>query len=405
MLLNALSEKAFVGSGGNLKKVSEFFDPTESFVSCFLSANYRPPAPWSKPDHLPLLRQLGLKSLPGNELWLKCAKKFCQSPDHYPANAAEVLLDSFMLKVMHFRSGFPVGGQLDKEMKLFLGEASKLPFVPAEMPRQLYQVLKQLSAVGTRVREFPSRVTFQGSVLCTNGEQCETSMVVGFQATVITRRFHAKAFANPKYVTSSLGIQDITVALVCDNLLQLCDYVATSVAKPSTSGNLCQLLRDIFFEHYKYLCATLSQNEELVKRKLLTAKCVFLDSPESKNFWLVKGSQLVEYLPSQQRCLSPYLQLLPVSLQQFRPLLKVLGLKRDPDVTHYIHLLQALQEVQTRTPNSSFELLRQKSLVAYEALVALVREDEEAAQRIIRLPIPLPAQGSGIVLIRSTSVQ
>ena len=392
MLMSTLSKKAFIGSGGNIKKVSDFFDPTESFVSCFLTASYQPPAPWNKPDQLPLLRQLGLKTVPDNELWLKCASEFCQSPDRYPANAAEVLLDSFVSKVSRFPCGLPVGGQQDKEMKLFLSEVSKLGFVPAEMPRQLSQVVKELSAVGARVRDFPRRITFEGSVLCTNDVQCETSVVVGFQARVITRRFHTKAFANPEYITSSLGIQDVTVALVCDNLLQLCDYVAKSAAVT----RLYQLLRDIFFAHYKYLCARLSQHEELVKRKLFTAKCVFLENQDSKTYWLVKGSEVVEHLPSQQRCLSPYLQILPASLQQFSSLLKVLGLKQDPNVTHYIHVLQALHETQTRIPNSHFDLLRQKSIIAYESLVSLVREDEETAKRNIHLPIPLPALGGGI---------
>ena len=399
-LMNALSEKAFIQSGGNLQKVSTFLDPTELFVKCFLPANCQLPAPWNKHEHLLLLRQLGLKVIPDNVLWLKCAREFCHSPDRYSPDAAEVLLDSFMSKVVSLQSGLPIGGQLDKEKKQFLSEASKLPFVPAEVSSQLSQVMKLLSAVGVKVKEIPRRVTFQGSVLCANDVQCETSLVAGFQAHVITRRFNAKMFHSQQFTNSivlSLGIQPVTVALVCDNLLQLCDHAASAAAKTSTSSavDLSRVSRNIFFEHYRYLCARLSQNEELVKRKLFTVKCVFVDSSDSKGFWQVKGSELVEHLPtSQQQCLSPHLQILPASLHQFNPLLGVLGLKPYPDVTHYIHVLQALQDMQT---NSVFDpLRRQKSVAAYKALVALVREDEEAAQRSICLPIPLPAEAGSI---------
>ena len=389
-LMNALREKAFIESGGNLQKVSAFLDPEEPFVSRFLPANHQLPTPWNK--QLVLLRQLGLQRIPDNSLWLKCAREFCQSPERYSTDAAEVLLKSFMAKVVFFQSTSPTSGQLGREMTQFLSEASTLPFVPAEISSQLLQV-KLLPMVGVKVREFPKRITFQGSVSCLNNVRCETSVVAGLQAHIISRKFNAKGLTDS--IVSCLGIQSVTIALVCDNLLQLCDLAATASSTTSTFIQLSQLFRDIFFEHYKYICARLSQNEELVKRKLFTTKCVFLECSDSKGFWLVKGSELVEHLPtSQQQCLSPHLQILPASLQQFHPLLAVLGLKQYPDVTHYIHALQVLQDMQTKSVLDPLQ--RQQSLVAYKALVALAREDEEAAQGSICLPIPLPSETGDI---------
>ena len=195
-----------------------------------------------------------------------------------------------MAKVVFFQSTSPTSGQLGREMTQFLSEASTLPFVPAEISSQLLQV-KLLPMVGVKVREFPKRITFQGSVSCLNDVRCETSVVAGLQAHVISRKFNAKGLTDS--IVSCLGIQSVTIALVCDNLLQLCDLAATASSTTSTFIQLSQLFRDIFFEHYKYICARLSQNEELVKRKLFTTKCVFLECSDSKGFWLVKGSELV----------------------------------------------------------------------------------------------------------------
>ena len=358
-LIEGLKSTAFIVVGATAKKVSEFFDPSEDFVSMFLHKHCHLPESWSTKKWLPVFRDLlGLQCLPTKQIWLEAVKVCCVRPDVYTIKGSNVLLNTFLriLKVSVNKTD-----KVSPVDQKFLQNVKTLPFVPTETRAQLYEVLKTLC------RTFwppPQAAPFSGSVV---SRDPTTANIVGLEVNVVSASAHE--ISSYPAVCSALDIVPISVTLVCRNLLKLSEYLPWS-SLTKVDVEMVHRLNAIFSQHYQYLLDQPSSELPTIKELISEKRCWLIT--ENDRLVPVKVSEIVEQCSKEDVCLFPYLVVIPDSLHPYRRLMKDLGMEDRPRPFHYIQVLITLHNTNAGQELSSSNLDR--AIVAYNALVVLLRE-------------------------------
>ena len=359
-LIRGLSSTPFVIVKNTSKKVSELFDPTEDFTS-FLPKEQHLPKPWCKGDLLHFAREhLGLQCLPNWELWLEAAKYYSE-----PSICSDAV-SGILLKTFTRLLSKTTQNKLPMPDPKFLQEVKGLQFVQPATSEKLVKLEQTFSKA---FKPPQKRICFNGSALCV---ESRTVDLIGLVVKVVT--CNANEISTYPEACSALGIVPMSVSLVCQNLLQLSRIIRDSqvVIDSAISHNLTST----FCQHYQYLLEHCSSNSEFCAIKSLISKqaCWIIPSGSAVN--LVRLEEIVEQCSPTEVCLSPYLVTVPKVLDPYRVLMRKLGMKERPHVSHYVTVLQSirLKHLQHKLTTSQY----QKATVAYNALVNTLRMKGES---------------------------
>ena len=389
-LIEGLKSTAFIVVGVTAKKVSEFFDPSEDFVSMFLPKHCHLPEPWSTKEWLPVVRDcLGLQCLPTKQIWLDAVDRYRVKPDVYKIKGSNVLLNTFLriLKVSVNKTDKVSPGD-----QKFLQNVKTLPFVPTETGAQLYQVLKTLCKT---FRPPPQAVPFSGSVV---GRDSTTANIVGLEVNVVSASAHE--ISSYPAVCSALDIVPISVSLVCGNLLKLSECLPWS-SLTKVDVEMVRSLNAIFCQHYQYLLDQPSSELPTIKKLISEKRCWLIT--ENDRLIPVKVSEIVEQCSKEVSCLFPYLVVIPGRLHPYRRLMRDLGMEDHPKPFHYIQVLITLHKTNAGQELSSSDYDR--AIVAYNALVVLLRgksTDDPDVMGVLSLCrfLALPSNDGRLLLAR-----
>ena len=413
----ALKEKEFItASDKSQKNPSFFYSPTSEFVKMFIPKNKQLPGNWCQGVMIGLLVSLGVHTLPDTNLWLTTAKSFCENPSNFKDG------DLILLNTLAALANSLKIERKSDELTDFLFKASKIPFIRAQASALLSQIVEGL---GNNVcSTFPKYIALKEATLssyCCLNAKYSTSVglptstdipslsELAMKGNLITAAFKKNMFSEEGFfgfVTEALGIQEVTPKLVAENLLLLCRIVS-QCPSPKKIMLVMKQLKVLFIQHYQFLSANISnlQNDHGTIQRLSKSACWLIESVGPSAPFLVPSSSVVEHISSSQELFAPFLVPVPDYMESFIQLLRISGVKKRADPSHYVGILQSLHE-KISALGSKFYYKETKeerqAMLAYKELIILIRSDESgsAAQFISSCAesIPLPVEEGAFLL-------
>ena len=378
--------------------VSDYCDPDKKLFKAFLTEDHFPPLLWS--EHLPLLRQIGLKSTVTDSLWIQFAKKVATLPGSEAKQKSQLLLTSLQQRIrkvlfsdMLSSISKTVTAEDRQNLVQFLQSIADIPFVPCQYPSEVDLLLHQLKGVYHCSPKF-KLVCFRNSFICEPGQAqllCLTNTHPIVESTQLVGPCILTTEARKVFV-DDLSMKLPTIRDVCQNLLELSSVVDEFTPSSKQSGDVTRRLQSLFTGLYNFIC---SKDLSVVKAKLNDKKCLFLPSDDGMTFRISKGSELVRDHSITRRPYMKHLPCVPSYLKdpKYTQVLTEIGVVSTISVKHFIHLLNTLHA----SDKSSKDPNRKECVKAlYEDLVHFLRasRNRDVIEYVDNcLCVPLPDEG------------
>ena len=386
-----------------LQLASEYYDPAVEVLKKFLHSDRFPPEPWCDPSNLEMLRLLKLNSVVTNDMWRDFASQVqrCRKNAFGKANVMLKFLRKRVKRVFAVRDvKSDKVEETPEELLQFLDSIASICFVPCHFPSDIELLFQQL---GINFQA-PSCVyaCFRHSLFCREEEEAITCLLHEHQriraSSVMPKTLLSQITQNETVdqIVSTLGMQQPSVSIVCQNLLRLASCAEQSnLSYRHETKDAVKRLQELFAHHYDY-CARVHEETLLteISNQLEKEKCLFV--PFGLSFTIVKGSGLTKatiigkpyakYLP----CVPSYLE-----SPKYGNFLRAVGVRETISAKHYINILEALHGSQEQRSRSTDPNFIEVVSALYKDLVRLLEGTEESeAEACIqsnRKPIPLPS--------------
>ena len=386
-----------------LQLASEYDDPAVEVLKKFLPSDRFPPEPWCDPSNLEMLRLLKLNSVVTNDMWRDFASQVqrCRKNAFGKANVMLKFLRKRVKRVFAVRDvKSDKVEETPEELLQFLDSIASICFVPCHFPSDIELLFQQL---GINFQA-PSCVyaCFRHSLFCREEEEAITCLLHEHQriraSSVMPKTLLSQITQNETVdqIVSTLGMQQPSVSIVCQNLLRLASCAEQSnLSYRHETKDAVKRLQELFAHHYDY-CARVHEETLLteISNQLEKEKCLFV--PFGLSFTIVKGSGLTKatiigkpyakYLP----CVPSYLE-----SPKYGNFLRAVGVRETISAKHYINILEALHGSQEQRSRSTDPNFIEVVSALYKDLVRLLEGTEESeAEACIqsnRKPIPLPS--------------
>ena len=370
---------------------SDYYDQDVSLFKAFLTEDHFPPPLWL--EHLPLLRQIGLKSTVTDKLWIQFARKVTTLPKCEARQNSHMLLEWLQGRIGSVLSQtnkheFDVG---KRNLVQFLSSITDIPFLPHLYPPTVDLLFHQLKGCNFSPPSFPgSLVCFRNSILCEPDQEFLVCLIESQSLVMSTQLVGESTRITDETRTillDALSMKCPTDGDVCQNLLRLSSFIdeCTFSLSSKQSTEVTKGFQDLFACHYNFLCSHL----KVVKAELRDKKCLFLPSDDSTTFRISKGSELVRDHKTTRRPYMKYLPCLPSYLRdpKYKSFLTEIGVVSNITVKHIIQVLDELFAIKS---NSS---VRECVNALYIDLVEVLRgpQNGDAIADVQKRPsIPLP---------------
>ena len=423
-VIKNLSKRNFIDdtSKGQKQKVSDYFDHRMPLLQAFLPENSFLPNVWRSNIQLLESLDLGIKTEVSNVMWGEFARKITFLPAEVAQKRSELLLEDLSQRIMRTcrqkttYSNFYImsehTGTDSSSLWELLSLIANIPFVPAskirlEQDELFFKLVPPLSEPQNNMKAFFS---FSEIVLCNESDV----NLVRFVSPVITFEtltgLRESSFSKEdiKHVQENLKLKQITIPLVCQNLLKLSEltlkwHPMSSKRSHSTIG----FLKGLFLQQYVFLASNIKNKDsdayKVVNILLNQKQCIFLTDHLHSTYSIVQGDSLVHHyigsLFAHIGCVPPYL-----SDQLYVTFLHALGVQDKLNICHLIELLKKCFNSQQRSCNPDDPNSKEIHKKLYHELVSQLRQDSEACKQISRSQDPLPLPDKTLQLMPATDL-
>ncbi|XP_064634737.1 sacsin-like [Lineus longissimus] len=323
---------------GNLELAKEFFDPNVQLFKA-METNF-PPKQFHTERWLEFLELCGLKRTVTGDFLLRYAEKIEEEGKLNPSKKTE-----YKAKL--------VCKELEHQDERTLFQLKHIEFVPlGTVPTELSNLHPQFlreddEELGVISYQF---IPFQDSVMYEDLEQCWTVAKV-LPAWLLP-------FMESGILQKRLGVQN-PVKLTA--LVQHCVRLTRKLSRLNLRHKKPNLITDAMNKIYGHLGARAETEGAKSLEELRKEPCVWISDCNS----FVFPQQVAVALPEKEQIL-PYLHKLPRTLLRHVDLMTSIGVKSDPDHTHYMMVLKMIKD---EVGNSDLASDVNKMVAASEAII------------------------------------